>query len=157
MNINIYVNGLESLSSIEFYTTGEMQGYILAAYWSDEVGEVDICFRVYNPDDGEAENIITWTSKGIAEEKRKAIEFHLAHIAEKCGLKKAIGLKNPNDELISFTEININDHEYSFGINRDTWYDLDRWKIAEAMDEYCTEEAILERDIATRAAWGYYD
>lgn len=95
--------------------------------------------------------------KGIAEEKRKAIEFHLAHIAEKCGLKKAIGLKNPNDELISFTEININDHEYSFGINRDTWYDLDRWEISEAMDEYCTEEAILERDISTRAAWGYYD
>ncbi len=157
MNINIYVNGLESLSSIEFHTTGEMQGYILAAYWSDEVGEVDICFRVYSPDDGKAENIITWTSKGIAEEKHRAIEFHLAHIAEKCGLKKAIGLENPNDELISFTEININDHEYSFGINRDTWYDLDRWEISEAMDEYCTEEAVLERDISTRAAWGYYD
>lgn len=157
MTINIYVNGLESLSSIEFYTTGEMQGYIQAVYWSEEVGEVDICFRVYAPNDGNTENIITWTSAGINENNRKAIEMHLTNIAEKCGLKAIIGMKNPNDELISFTEININDHEYAFGINRDTWYDLDRWKIAEAMDEYCTEEAILERDIATRAAWGYYD
>lgn len=130
MNFNIYVNGLESLSGIEFYTAGEMHRYILASYWLDGVGEVDICCRVYNPDD-EAENIITWTSKEIAEEKRKAIEFQLADIAEKGEHKKAIGLENPNDKLISLTEINISDHEYSFEINRDTWYDFNCGKISQ--------------------------
>jgi hypothetical protein len=159
MTIEIYMNGQITLSSIEYHTTGEMQGYILAVYYSDEVGEVDLCFRVSNPADGTAENIITWTSKGIAEENRKAIEMHLANLAEKCGLKEAIGTEIPDEELIFYTTISADSttHEYNFGINGSTWYDLRQWKIAEAMDEYCTEEAIIERDIFERTAWGFYD
>lgn len=44
-----------------------------------------------------------------------------------------------------------------FTINGDQSYPLDEWTPAEAIADYISPEGIMEREIATRRAWGFYD
>lgn len=157
MTIGIYLHDVETLYNIKFETTGEYAGYIKCTYISENCEAVDVIFRVNDTTCGVGENVITYTSSYIPEIERQSIEMYLANIAEKCSLENAIGIDNTDSESIFFVDIHAENHEYTLSINNDTYYDLDRWKVSEAIDEYCTLEASINRDLFERECMGYYD
>ena len=42
-------------------------------------------------------------------------------------------------------------------INETDYYDADEWQLTDAIKDWLTPEARLERDLSWRRAWGFYD
>lgn len=139
--MNIYLPNQEKLTSIEYHTSGEYKGYIDAVFYMDECGEIDILFRVYAPQDGNSENVITWTSTPIPQGYEAIVHLVLSEISEKCNLKSALDLEI--SEKIAYMDIKLDDgnKQYYLYINNDTGYSMEKWTIAEAIADYCTPEA----------------
>ena len=160
--------GWDWIYGAEYYTGGDLAGYIqgeVEIYVEEQPYSAEFLFRVCDDENGKPNTLLSFSNPPTEKQKSRVdeifsqLENKLTDLSNKCKLADIIGLEIPDDiSLLEITEDEAyHPAEYDLRINSDTSYNLDRWEISEAINEYCTEEAAMERDISMRRAWGYYD
>lgn len=168
MGISLYLpdlmNGKVWTYNVEFYLTGDLKGYIQGEVHNLEINyKAEFLFRVRDDENGKPNTMVSFSCPPTKEEKAKAdmmfdcLEKQLTEWSNACNLREAVGKEIPDE--ICYADIKYDSEDKIFFLNLDgsSGYPLNQWKIKEAIDYYCTDEAKLERDIATREAWGFYD
>lgn len=168
MGISLYLpdlmNGKVWTYNVEFYLTGDLKGYIQGEVHNLEINyKAEFLFRVRDDENEKPNTMVSFSCTPRKEEKAKVdmifacLEKQLIEWSNACNLSEAVGKEIPDE--ICYADIKYDSEDKIFFLNLDgsSGYPLNQWKIKEAIDYYCTDEAKLERDIATREAWGFYD
>lgn len=170
MSIELRLAGLKKgggawTNNVEFYTTGDLAGYIegeITVFCGGDIPmySAEFLFRVYDPDNGKPNTMVRFTENPTAEQKPevdKAFETLTAQLVwytNTADLQSAIGLEIPDDKYL---HIAADDEkpECILWINGGDGYTLgaDNWKIAEALKHYDTPEAIAERYDSWYRTW----
>lgn len=163
-----YLSNKDWTYGVEFYTSGDLKGYIQGIVdvfdaESNTAYTAEFLFRVHDTENG---NSLTMVS--FSETPSKIIEKRVAETWEllnkqliRCSLaadlKSLLTADIPHNYSTHSYSIKQDDDGFYFYIDESYGYFLDKWKILDAIAYHDTPEAELERDIAERKAWGYYD
>ena len=164
IRLNDLREGYDWIYGAEFYMDGYLGGYIqgeVEIYVENQPYSAEFLFRVRDDENGAGNKMVHFSNPPTDEQKSRVdevftqLENKLADLSIVCGLADIIGAEIPDD--ICTLEITEDEGDYYLRVDGDTSYNLDRWEISEAIDYHCSDEAAMERDIATRRAWGFYD
>lgn len=171
MNINLILNDLANKSwthSAVYYTSGYLKGYIQGTVEVfDEESETaytaEFLFRVHDPECGNSLTMVSFSGtpkkeiKNKVDETWKLLSEQLTEVSLKANLKGLLTADIPHLYSLHRFDIKQDETGFYFYIGGASGYSLDKWTIPDAIAYHHTPEAELERDIADREAWGYYD
>lgn len=172
MRINLILpdlsNGDWTHSDVIYYTKGDLKGYIEGTVEvfdkeSETAYTAEFLFRVYDPDNGNALTMVSFSEtpkreiKNRVDETWKLLSEQLTEFSLKADLKGLLIADIPHNYSAHYYDIKQDETKFYFYIDGSNGYDLDKWTIPDAIAYHDTPEAEQERDIATREAWGYYD
>ena len=76
---------------------------------------------------------------------------------QRCGACGVMIKRSCIEDIAIYYDIKQDEARLYFYIDGSSGYALDEWTIPDAIAYHDTPEAAVERDIAVREAWGYYD
>lgn len=171
MNINLILNDLANKSwthNVEYYTSGDLRGYIQGIVEifdkeSETAYTAEFLFRVHDPENGNSLTMVSFSGtpekeiKNKVDETWKLLSEQLTEVSLKADLKGLLTADIPQNYSAHYYDIKQDEIRFYFYIDGSNGYALDKWTIPDAIAYHHTPEAELERDIADREAWGYYD
>ena len=146
-----------------YYTSGYLKGYVQGIVEVfDEESETaytaEFLFRVHDPECGNSLTMVSFSGTPKKEIKNKVdktwklLSEQLMEVSLKANLKGLLTADIPH-----LCSLHRDETGFYFYIGGASGYSLDKWTIPDAIAYHHTPEAELERDIADREAWGYYD
>lgn len=172
MNINLILNDLANKSwthSAVYYTSGDLKGYIQGIVEvfdkeSETAYTAEFLFRVHDPENGNPLTMVSFSEvpkaaiKDIVHATWEFLNEQLIRCSLTGNLKELLTADIPHNYSTHYFDIKQDETgEFYLYIDGATGYPLDKWTIPDAIAYHHTPEAELERDIADREAWGYYD
>lgn len=172
MRINLILpdlsNGDWTHSDVVYYTDGYLKGYIQGTVEvfdkeSETAYTAEFLFRVHDTENGNSLTMVGFSAmpkeevRNRVDETWKLLTEQLTEFALRADLKGLLTADIPQNYSTHCYDIRQDEIGFYFYIDGSSGYPLDKWTIPVAIAYHDTPEAELERDMAYREAWGYYD